>query len=230
MSDSSARWDPAIRDSLRQRVTRVLAEDPWVDHVELNGSLASGRADIYSDIDVFAYLRPGFNDRDFFLQLPQVMDRVGPRIIDGLSFAALPHYAGMFYFERMPLLWHVDIGCLPATEEWHVDGADLFALKRWEQRFKMWIEAVKRFLRAESQPAAPELRLAFEEYLADMKSRVTKRMDLSSVVGESRKQLSSLLDMEIAWHRAAGIGDEQVFEACDGLRAAVLVPRARRLP
>jgi predicted nucleotidyltransferase len=143
-------WNIADRDALRETVTRVLEADPRVVRVELKGSLATGNADLFSDIDFVAHLQPGLVDRDYFLELPALMDSVGPRVIDGLGFAALPnYYVGTHYFEGLPLLWHVDIDCRAASPEWHIDGAYLFQITRWEQRFKMWIEAIQRLLRAE---------------------------------------------------------------------------------
>jgi len=186
------------------------------------GSLANGTADIYSDVDLVVHLQPGLVDRDLFFELPAVMEAVGPRVIDGLGFAALPrHYVGTFYFSDLPLLWHVDIDCLASAPDWHIDGTDLFSITRWEQRFKMWIEAVQRLLRAEEYGGA-ERQQYFEEYMADMKMRIAKRMDLSSVAGPPREQLSRLLDMETAWHRSEGLGHEKVFTACDALRREVL--------
>jgi predicted nucleotidyltransferase len=215
-------WDLALRDALGTRVTRVLEADPRVSSLELTGSLARGGADIYSDVDLIAHLEPGIVDRDFFFDLPAVMDAVGPRVIDGWGFAALPrHYVGTYYFPSLPLFWHVDIDCAPAAVEWHVDATDLFDVKRWEQRFKMWIEAVQRLLRVEKYGSA-EKQQNFEAYLADMKMRIAKRMDLSSVAGTPREQLSRLLELEAAWHRAQGLGDEGVFAACDSLRREVL--------
>ena len=212
----------AKRDALRDKVTRVLEAEPRVVGTEIMGSLANGKADIYSDVDIIAHLKPGLTDRDFFFDLPSVMEKVGPRIIDGWGFSALPDdYAGTFYFPDLPLFWHVDIDCVPAGPEWHVDGADLFEYKRWEQRFKMWTEAVKRLLRAHEYGDA-QRQQHFENYLADLKMRVGKRMDVSLLTGGPEEQLARLLDMETAWHRAEGLGDEAVFAACDALRREVL--------
>ncbi|MEX2245910.1 MAG: hypothetical protein WEC75_04410 [Dehalococcoidia bacterium] len=188
----------------------------------MHGSLAAGSADALSDIDLRVDLRPGITDRAYFLELPDVMDSVGPRLIDGMSFAALPAYAGTFYFEGVPLLWHVDVGVIPADAAGHVDSADLLTVQRWEQRFKMWIEAVKRCLRAANPSADRDASIAFDTYLADMKARIAKRIDTSPVAGTPSHQLSMLLDMEIAWHRGRGIGSARVFEACDALRRDVL--------
>ena len=96
MSHGAASWNLALRDALCERVRGVLVDDHRVDRVELEGSLARGQGDIYADIDFVAHLRPGRTDREFFFDLPRVMDAVGPRLIDGWSFAALPNYAATF--------------------------------------------------------------------------------------------------------------------------------------
>jgi predicted nucleotidyltransferase len=215
-------WDLAVRESLRDRVIGVLSDDQRVERVVAYGSLAAGTADALSDIDLTALLRPGTTDREYFLELPAVMDAVGPRLIDGMGFAALPGYVGTFYFEGVPLFWHVDIGVMPADAAWHVDSADLAAMTRWEQRFKMWIVAVKHLLRAEGRPAGADASTVLIAYLEDMKTRIAKRMDLSPVAGTPRDQLTMLLDMEIAWHERQGMGSARVFEACRALRRDAL--------
>jgi predicted nucleotidyltransferase len=222
MSQGAASWDLKLRDALCDRVQGVLVDDDRLDRVALAGSIARGQADVYADIDFVVHLRRGFMDREYFFDLPRLMDAVGPRVIDGWSFTALPHYAATFYFDGVPLLWHVDIGCIPADPEWHVDGSDLTQVKRWEQRFKMWIEAVKRFLRAENTPLDSKARRLLDEYMIDLISRVAKRMDVSALTGEPRDQLNRLIDMEVAWHRSQGLGDESVFLVCDELRHDVL--------
>jgi hypothetical protein len=216
-------WDVARRDALLATATRVLEADSRVTGVTLKGSLSTGTADLYSDIDLVAHLKPGVIDRDFFFASPAVVDAIGPRVIDGWGFAALPaHYVSTFYFPNLPLFWHVDVDCAPASAEWHVDGADLFQVKRWEQRFKMWIEAVQLLLRSEKY-GDEQHGASFDAYLADLKMRVGKRMDLSSVAGAPEEQLSRLLELEIGWHKAEGLGEETVFAACMALRDEVLV-------
>jgi predicted nucleotidyltransferase len=219
---STPHWDVAVRDALRRRVADALASEATIARVELHGSLASGNSDIYSDIDLAVHLHPAVTDRECFVKLPTLMNSVGPRLIDGLGFAALPGYVGTFYFEGVPLFWQVDIGVIPAAATWHVDSTDLLTAKRPEQRFKMWIKAMKLFVRAEHKPGNTEARSALNDYLADIKERVAKRMDTSPVTGSPRDQLNMLLDMEIAWHRERGIVDARVFEACEALRSDVL--------
>jgi predicted nucleotidyltransferase len=207
-------WIISARDVLQRRVTAALEADSRIERAELAGSLASGTADIYSDIDLRAYLKPGFVDREFFLEVPSLMDKVGPRVTEGWSFSALPRlYVVASYFEDLPLFWHVDIDCRPASEEWHVDAADLQNVPRWEQRYKVWVESMLRLARVESGAEVPA-RKAFDAHFEDMKMRMSKRVDLSGVSGEPRQQLAALLDLETAWHKAHRFDVERLDQAC----------------
>jgi hypothetical protein len=85
----------------------------------------------------------------------------------------------------------------------------------------MWIECVQRYLRADRYGTA-DLQQSLEDYLADMKMRIAKRIDLSEVSGQPREQLSQLIDLEMGWHRGQALGEEKVFAACDQLRREVL--------
>jgi hypothetical protein len=137
--------DVALRARLRDQVTEALRSDPRVADVRPAGSLAGGKADAYSDIDLVAVLRDGVADRDFFFDVPSLMATIGPSV-PGWGFTALPDlYVATFHFDAYPLFWQVDVDCLSDT---HVDGADLSSTYRWEQIYKTWIGAAKQTMRA----------------------------------------------------------------------------------
>jgi predicted nucleotidyltransferase len=79
------------REHLSARVSEALLADPQVQSVELFGSLTTGERDFYSDIDFRCFLKEG-TDRDFAFRLPQIIDSVGPRLIDGWGASALPDW------------------------------------------------------------------------------------------------------------------------------------------
>jgi len=140
--------DLAARALLQERVTATLRGDPRVVDVLLVGSLATGRSDEWSDIDLVAVLRDDVADRDFFFDLPALMDGVGPNVA-GWGFVGFPGtYIGTFHFDDQPLFWGVDVMC---SSPIHVDGADLLATYRWEQIYKMWIQAAKYAARADAK-------------------------------------------------------------------------------
>jgi predicted nucleotidyltransferase len=207
--------DEVERHFLYERIRDVLLADPQVQAVELFGSLTTGDADIYSDIDLRCFLKDG-TDRDFAFRLPSLIEAVGPRLIDGWGFSALPNwYVRTFYFAAYPLFWHVDIECL-GTE--HIDGSDIKQQEHWQQRFKIWIEAVKYLKRGEAQH---DLSLA-SSWVEGTKERLAKRADVTGIQGSLANQLSRMLDIEMAWHRGKDLPVEEVCAACDNLRRALL--------
>lgn len=70
------------RDALASRVCARLRRDQRVVAVEAYGSLALGRADRYSDIDLVVRVH-GQSDRAFAEAVPDLLDPLGPRLIGG---------------------------------------------------------------------------------------------------------------------------------------------------
>ncbi|HUP86722.1 MAG TPA: nucleotidyltransferase domain-containing protein [Acidimicrobiales bacterium] len=147
---SAAPWtDVSQREALAAKVRELLERDDRVDTVAFFGSLATGKSDEFSDIDLVAKLRPGIVDRDFFADLPLVVADVGPSVA-GWSFQALStgSYGGSFLFDEYPLFWEVDIACISTDP---TDPTDLLQTYRWEQIYKVWLSAVKAVARAQAR-------------------------------------------------------------------------------
>lgn len=147
---SALPWsDVSQRDALALSVREALQRDARVDTVTFFGSLATGRSDVFSDIDLVAQLRPGVIDRHFFADLPLVLADVGPAVA-GWSFQALGAgtYGGCFLFDEHPLFWEVDIACISPDP---TDPTDLLQTYRWEQIYKVWLSAAKAIARAQAR-------------------------------------------------------------------------------
>ncbi|MGI8792716.1 MAG: nucleotidyltransferase domain-containing protein [Acidimicrobiales bacterium] len=141
--------DPGAREALSERVTEMLLGDERVASVRPFGSLVSGKADEFSDIDLMAHLRPGVVDRAFWADLPEVLGQIGPAV-SGWSFQAIntQQYGASFFFDDHPLFWVVDIGCVADSP---TDPSDLLATYRWEQIYKMWIGAARSVARSDAR-------------------------------------------------------------------------------
>jgi predicted nucleotidyltransferase len=101
--------DVRRREELALSVKDILAEDERVLEVTPIGSLVNGEVDQYSDID-FAVQVSTVSDRDFAEELPQVLEPVGPLLVEGWGLGFLPEtFIRTLYFKDYPLFWHVDI-------------------------------------------------------------------------------------------------------------------------
>lgn len=165
------------RGELLDRVTEVLLADERVVRVELSGSLNGGKADEFSDIDLRGHLSEGVVDRNFFLDVPRLMERVGPSVV-GWGFTALPdEYVATFHFDEYPLFWGVDIACVSSV---HEDGSDLMSVYRWEQIYKMWILAAKYLARSEAK-------------VSDVQRLVERHAEVTTPASTTAARLCSLL-------------------------------------
>lgn len=145
-------FDTAHRDALAQSVLDVLSAHHYVVEVTATGSIAEGRADQYSDIDVHAKVS-GVSDRAFAETLPDAVRSIGRCLVEGWGYSALPeHFVRTFYFDDYPLFWHVDVWC---DSDVHVDGSDLKAAYHWPQVFKIWVDELSDVLRGAD--ALPQL-------------------------------------------------------------------------
>ena len=195
------------RTELAQRVAAVLRQGRHVVDVRSYGSLAGGRADRYSDVDLVVHVR-GVSDREIALALPDLIEPVGPRLVDGWGIGFLPDtYIRTFYFIDYPLFWHVDIGCLADI---HADGSDIKGTYHWPQIFKIWIDVVKDLLRREDRV----------DYLAAL---IARWSDVSAVTGTPAQKLSHFLDLCADRARRQCAPFEAFYERCDELRREYLV-------
>ncbi len=170
---------------------------------EYYGSLAEGTADRYSDIDIHLNLTE-VSDRAFAEILPDILRPVGPPLIDGWGFGALPDlYIRTLFFDSYPLFWHVDIAC---ESEHHIDGSDLQGTYHWPQIFKIWIDVLSNLLRGQDTTAYIE---RFIGAWADI--GMTK--DMSPAL-----KFSQYLDWCAERARTRGAPCEALFERCDQLR------------
>ncbi|MEM7032505.1 MAG: nucleotidyltransferase domain-containing protein [Chloroflexota bacterium] len=141
------------RDTLALDIISHLQRDERVISVRLQGSLANGTADRYSDIDLCVQLRD-VSDRAFAEILPDLIRPVGKPFIEGWGVGFLPDlYIRTVYFDAYPLFWHVDIAC---ESNIHIDGHDLRNTYHWPQIFKIWIDVVSDWLRGKDSTARLE--------------------------------------------------------------------------
>ncbi len=105
------RLDTEIRDALTQRIVASLERDVQGSTVQLRGSLASGNADAYSDIDILWEVPD-----DFFAES---VDRIADILSEAHPVESLRSDPGfqhsdkrrLFFvqFQDIPLLWRADI-------------------------------------------------------------------------------------------------------------------------
>ena len=165
--------DVGRRDDLASCVLDVLRAQYYVVEASISGSVAEGRADVYSDIDIHAKVS-GVSDRAFAETLPDAVRTVGRCIVEGWGYSALPeHFVRTFYFEDYPLFWHVDIWCDSDT---HVDGSDLKATYHWPQIFKIWIDELTDVLRGAEQLAQLDPIMARWPDVPPLPEDVTERL------------------------------------------------------
>ena len=173
--------DPAVRLTLSALVTEALLADDRADRVVPFGSLAGGKVDEFSDIDLMVHLKPGVVDRHFWADLPEVLRPIGPAVC-GWSFQAIGagRYGACFLFDDYPLFWEVDIGCVAETP---TDPADLLTTYRWEQIYKVWLGAAKSVARSRAR-------------LKDLRELVERHHPVEEVGGSDLAigQLRALLD------------------------------------
>jgi hypothetical protein len=84
---------------LAERICGLLQNDPRVAAVTYYGSLASGRADQFSDIDIHVNLQHA-SDRAFAEALPALVQPIGSLLVEGWGLGALPDlYIRTFFLE-----------------------------------------------------------------------------------------------------------------------------------
>ena len=194
--------DLSRRDDLALRVNELISSDPYVEKIDQFGSIAEGRSDKYSDVDLVVHVR-GISDRTFVELVPDRLRSIGPTLIEGWSLAALPDtHARTLYFKDYPLFWHIDIGCV---SDIHIDGTDLMQTYHWPQRFKMWIELVAEMQRGN------DILSAIDEFF----------IKYGHVYQESdgvAERLSLCLDLTYKRALKRGAPCTELFERCNELR------------
>jgi predicted nucleotidyltransferase len=196
----------ARRSELAEHVVALLQQAPHVSQVKPHGSLAGGRADRYSDIDLAVQIQ-GISDRAFALNLPTLLQPIGPCVVEGWGVGFLPDtYIRTFYFSDYPLFWHVDIGCL---SDQHIDGSDIKNSYHWPQIFKMWIAVVRDVLRGVDR-------------VDELTAHIARWADMSQAHGTPAQRLSHLLDLAAERARLRGAPYEAFYQRCDELRREYL--------
>ncbi len=103
--------DVPRRRELAHRIAATLQDDPRVTQVRPYGSIAEGLADRYSDIDLVVHVH-GVSDRAFAEVMPNLMEPIGPRLVDGWGLGFLPDtYIRTFYFSDYPLFGSLPLVC-----------------------------------------------------------------------------------------------------------------------
>ncbi|GAB3764763.1 nucleotidyltransferase family protein [Microlunatus parietis] len=196
--------DVARRAELAEAVIARLAGVPGVVGVRPFGSLASGRADAYSDIDLVVEL-DGVSDLTFAQEIPDHLAPLGRPLITGWGLDRLPDtYVRTIYLADYPLFWHLDIG---SAGPLHEADADLGRRYHWPQIFKMWIAAVKDQLRGRPERTADFLR------------HIAAWADLSRLSGPDAVRLGQSLELCVERARARGAPCAEIYRRCAELRA-----------
>jgi hypothetical protein len=195
------------RAELADRVLAALMDDRRVSVVEPFGSLAGGKSDEFTVIDVLVHLRPGVVDRQFWEDLPEVLRAVGPAV-HGWSFQALAagQYGASFLFDDYPLFWAVDVGIVSDRP---TDPSDLISTYRWEQIYKVWLGAAKAVARSKKrlddvrrlvekhQPVAttPESDTAIEDLRKLLAAIERRKRDLGDPYQDLHERCRELVDL-----------------------------------
>lgn len=150
--------DPVLRNQLAERVPRCLESAVSGSTARLRGSLATGNADPYSDIDIL-WVVP---NRAF----PLLTDAVGRvlaqiRPVESLRSDPTVRSSGrrLFFarFEDVPLFWRLDLEVVPASGcAAHEDGSDDQDGSHWsrtESALMNAVAAVKAHLRGDDNRA-----------------------------------------------------------------------------
>ena len=190
------------RAALADHAIALLQCEQHVRLVERYGSLASGSADRYADIDLVVH-HEGVSDRAFAFELPRILRPIGTALVEGWGVGFLPDtYVRTFYFTKYPLFWHIDIGCL---SDHHTDGSDIKQQYHWPQIFKMWIDVAKDLLRGQDR-------------VADLTQHIARWGDVSQITGTSAQRLGLLLDLCAERADNRGAPYRVLYERCDQLR------------
>jgi len=195
------------RAVLAGAVLHLLRQFEHARDVELYGSLASGRADRYSDLDLVVHLE-GISDKAFADIVPDLLHPLGRQLIAGWALDRLPDtYVRTIYLADYPLFWHVDIGCLSTL---HESDDDLATTYHWPQVFKMWIGAVQQFARGNGDG---------EAFL----QHISRWADLSTIRGATpAARLGQSLELCADRARRRGAPCEELYRRCVELRATYL--------
>jgi len=150
--------DPVLRNQLAERVPRCLESGVSGSTARLRGSIATGNADPYSDIDIL-WLVP---NRAF----PLLTDAVGRvlaqvRPVESLRSDPTARSSGrrLFFarFKDVPLFWRLDLEVVPVSGcVAHEDGSDDQDSNHWsrtESALMNAVAAVKAHLRGDDNRA-----------------------------------------------------------------------------
>lgn len=178
--------DVSIRDDVAQRTLQALAAAAPGSTCELRGSLATGMADAYSDIDLLWTIP----DKDFALACDAVESALSTVArIDNVRLdpEAAAHPARRLVFARfadMPLFWRVDLDMRSALDDPAVTAPPTtdFSRSATHSALMNAIAAIKALLRNQPDEAAGLLSRAYE------------RIHVPAPVGEPHVWLVDLVD------------------------------------
>lgn len=194
------------RTALAESATDRLMSLPGVVRVRPFGSLTTGEADAYSDVDLLVEVE-GVSDRLFAEDLPLALESLGRPLIVGWGLNRLPDtYVRTIYLADYPLFWHLDIGCVSTS---HEDDDDLVRRYHWPQIFKMWIAEVKQYARGRGDGAA-------------FLRHISRWADGARLSGSSAARLGQALELCAERARARGAPCEEVYHRCTELRSTYL--------
>lgn len=162
------------RFELADQVRDLLISHESVRSVVSFGSIADGRADLYSDIDFRVELE-GISDRAFAHVVPSLLSAIGPYVVESWGPTALPErYIRVLYFADFPLFWHVDV---LSESDLHEDGSDIKSEYHWPFLFRVWLDQLKKVLRGTPDTQVMDRFLREAVDIGGLPANLTSRLD-----------------------------------------------------
>jgi hypothetical protein len=142
------------RRALAQRVLAALVGEPAVRSAILRGSLATGTANEFSDIDVAVDVS-GADNGHFATRIPTLLGRHFPVLFSDWAPSLLPKkYVQTCFLNDAPIFWNVDIECVATP---HVPSLTHVTVEPHDHLLKLWVLDAKYLLRG-AAAAEPNIR------------------------------------------------------------------------
>lgn len=136
------------RIEIANRVMDLFRAQPEVKEVTLRGSLADGRADEYSDIDITVDVSGHDNGRYVYKAIALMQENLDLHFFD-INCSEVPEYYVLNFYPRgVPVFWQVDIVCHAEPHCPSVSQAELRAIQDpVAHLLKAWVCCFKHLVR-----------------------------------------------------------------------------------